>query len=488
MDFSKLLNAIRGNKAADASAAPKNRSEEETVIPVEVAPTVIAADHPPPTRPSGGVVQSLLGQFTGHRESPPPPPPPNPPAQEPANGYVDDVLASVLPPTPSATPAEYAAPVGPPPAPAPPPLEGDWFDVSLDASATATTADGAVLELPPEEPQGAVPPAADMRRETPQPAVPPPAAVFEVAGKVDLSWTPVEVAPDLPPSPPDAPGEAFLSPPPDPGPPPLTPPAAIPPATMFDPLADFAGAGVAPPPVAAPYAPETPYAPEAVVSGVYGETYAETPAETVVPADAAGHSVAAPFSDADWLLENLDEAIFLLDADGVIRRMNPMAEYLLGCPRTDAQGQTLLELSQRLGGDNAPLWEHLAVTPDAQQFSTSVTLPDGQTLAASFVVMELPPLDASRPGGRVIAVRDETRLRAELAQTTEEPAPVAASALNVTPEQLTAMRTSLQMVLGFAELLHRGEYGPMNPQQFEMFRNIEHHAKQLAEWLGLPQT
>jgi len=27
----------------------------------------------------------------------------------------------------------------------------------------------------------------------------------------------------------------------------------------------------------------------------------------------------------------------------------------------------------------------------------------------------------------------------------------------------------------------------MNPQQFEMFRNIEHHAKQLAEWLGLPQ-
>lgn len=482
MDFSKLLNAIRGNKAADASAAPRNRSEEETVIPVEVAPTVIAADHPPPPRPSGGVVQSLLGQFTGHRESSPPAPPPAP-VQEPANGSVDDVPASAAPPV------ETASPVGPLSAPTSPPLEGDWFDVSLDASTATAAADGAVLELSLEEPQSTVPPV-DAWRETP-PAVPPSVAAFEVAGKIDLSWTPVEGAPASLPSPPDVGDEAFLAAPPhDPSPPPLTsppdlsppvvtpPPPMPPPAMMFDPLADFAGAGREPvSPAAASYVPE------ASASGAYGEAYAET----TDSADATGRAVAPSFSDADWLLEHLDEAIFLVDANGVICRMNPMAEYLLGCSRTEAQGQTLLELSRRLGGDNAPLWEHLAVTPDAQQFSTSVTLPDGQTLAASFIVMELPPLDACWPGGRVIAVRDETRLRAELTQT-EEPAPVAASALNVTSEQLTAMRTSLQMVLGFAELLHRGEYGPMNPQQFEMFRNIEHHAKQLAEWLGLPQT
>jgi hypothetical protein len=85
-------------------------------------------------------------------------------------------------------------------------------------------------------------------------------------------------------------------------------------------------------------------------------------------------------------------------------------------------------------------------------------------MMASFVVLELPAQDPW-PGGRVLAIRDETRLRAEFAQMMEDlaPPPAPASALQVTPEQLTAMRTSLQMVLGFAELLHRGEYGQMNP-------------------------
>ncbi|QUV85242.1 hypothetical protein [Chloracidobacterium aggregatum] len=98
MDLSKLLNVIRGNKAADASAAPKDRPETEPVIPVEVSPTVAAADHPPPpVRTSGSVVQSLLGQFTGGHREPSPPTPPKTPPQGTANGY-DDVLASVLPP------------------------------------------------------------------------------------------------------------------------------------------------------------------------------------------------------------------------------------------------------------------------------------------------------------------------------------------------------------------------------------------------------
>lgn len=97
MDLSKLLNVIRGNKAADASAAPKDRPETEPVIPVEVSPTVAAADHPPPpVRTSGSVVQSLLGQFTGGHREPSPPTPPKTPPQGTANGY-DDVLASVLP-------------------------------------------------------------------------------------------------------------------------------------------------------------------------------------------------------------------------------------------------------------------------------------------------------------------------------------------------------------------------------------------------------
>ncbi|MCS7079522.1 MAG: PAS domain-containing protein [Chloracidobacterium sp.] len=485
MDFSKLLNAIRGSKAADASAAPKNRPADDKVIPVEVAPTVLAADHPPPTRPSGGVVQSILSPLTDRRE-PSPPPPSNPPVLQPAGRYADDVLASVLP-TPSSPPppVDPKPPTGPPPAePLPPSLEGDWFDVSLEpafnASSTVGEAEGAVLDLPLEEPpvSGAMPQAELLGDALlMEPTVAPPADPFEVSGQVDLSWSPVEATSTPTAFPYQAVGGDGL--------PVVTPnlnpasPSPVPPPGL-DPLADFAAVGHSSPPDFLP----TPDAP--VTETAVAPTYPvdETPHST----DASFAFVAAaPPSYADWLLDNLDEAIILLDADGVIHRMNPMAEYLLGCPRTLAHGQTLLDISRRLDGENALLWEHLAVTADAQQFSASVTLPDGQSMMASFVVMALPPQDAW-PGGRVIAVRDETRLRAEIAQTMEELAAASSSALMVTPEQLTAMRTSLQMVLGFAELLHRGEYGPMNPQQFEMFRNIEHHAKQLAEWIGLPQS
>ncbi len=507
MDFSKLLNAIRGNKAADASATPKDRPEDEAAIPVEIAPTVLAADHHPPARPSGGVMQSLLGQLTGNRELPPLS---KPPVTEPANSrYVDDVLASVLPPpssplSASSSPADPGAPPSTLPAAAiPPPLEGDWFDVSLDVSTPGERrdeSDSAVLELPPEDlpPVSAVPQMDEPLRDTvlTVPSVSPGVDPFEVPGHVDLSWTPMESAP-MPPAPvetellPQGDGKAALigggvselELPPAAVPPPVPPP-------LFNPLDDFtatAGGSYA--------APDDIAFGVQVAANAYTDAYTAAPGESTDLASKTGQeAVAQPPeataglpSTADWLLENLDEAILLVDAAGVIHRVNAMAEYLLGCERAVVQGQTLLDLSQQLGNANAPLWEHLAVTPDAQQFSTSIILPDGQPMMASFVVMELPPLDAW-PGGRIIAVRDETRLRAELSQTADESPAAPPSALTVTPEQLTAMRTSLQMVLGFAELLHRGEYGPMNPQQFEMFRNIEHHAKQLAEWIGLPQT
>ncbi len=515
MDFSKLLNAIRGNKAADASAAPKDRPDPEEVIPVEVAPTVAAADHPPPTRPTGGIVQSLLGQFSSHREATPPAPSPPAPVNGPANGY-DDVLASVIP---SPAPPPAAAPP-PPNLSASPPLDADWFDVPLGDEPPLATAgpDASVLELPPDAPPlTGVQPAFldDLPTEPPAPL---PVAPFEVSGKVDLSWTPVEIetpgATSLSPeaaalgSAPTTPDAALDSGPAGAAlPPPMTPPPVLDPPAAFD-QADRGGEALAtspplPSPLDPPYAAPSvsPYdAPyyggdyrrDAYASDAYaGETYppamADAPLSASESTEVAAAEATATARYADWLVESLDEALILVDAQGAVCHLNPMAEYLLGCPRSDALGRALLDLAQRLGGDNAPLWEHLAVTSEAQQFSAAVTLPDGQSLMASLAVLEVPPRD-DWMGGRVIAIRDETRLRAELAQVTEEaaPAPQSSSALDVTPEQLRAMHTSLQMVLGFAELLHRGEYGPMNPQQFEMFRNIEHHAKQLAGWIGLP--
>ncbi|QUW00512.1 PAS domain-containing protein [Chloracidobacterium sp. MS 40/45] len=514
MDFSKLLNAIRGNKATDASAAPKDRAETEHVIPVEVSPTVAAADHPPPpVRTSGGVVQSLLGQFTGGHREPPPPAPPKTPPQGTANGY-DDVLASVLPPGATASsPATAGTASKTPPMDTATPLDGDWFDVSLDEKAPTATAavDVPVLDLPPDVPAPNVAPA-NVLTDTllTAPPVAPAVDPFEVSGKVDLSWTPTET-PAAPSPVADFPSQddrMDAGMPPTPAPPMAAPLATTQPVEAFLAESPAESTYVPPPPMG--FAPaaggvsqgvsiEAPLAPV----NDWGFPPADTPAmpsTSAAPVSTAGLAAplaepaaasvpdARPASWSDWLVDNLDEALMVLDTQGILQHVNPMAEYLLGAPRQDLLGRSLLDVSQQLGGDNAPLWEHLTVTSEAQQFSTNVMLPDGQSMMASFVVLELPAHDPW-PGGRVIAIRDETRLRAEFAQLMEDlaPPPAPASALQVTPEQLTAMRTSLQMVLGFAELLHRGEYGQMNPQQFEMFRNIEHHAKQLAEWLGLPQ-
>jgi PAS domain S-box-containing protein len=515
MDLSKLLNVIRGNKAADASAAPKDRPETEPVIPVEVSPTVAAADHPPPpVRTSGSVVQSLLGQFTGGHREPSPPTPPKTPPQGTANGY-DDVLASVLPPGAAASsPATTDTARKTPPMDTAAPLDADWFDVSLDEKAPAVppAVDVPVLDLPPDVPAPNVAPANVLTDALlTAPPVAPAVAPFEVSGRVDLSWTPTE--PPAAPSPvadfPSQDDRMDAGMPPTPAPPMAAPLATTQPVEAFlaestaenayvpPPPMDFASAAGGFPqgaPMEAPLAPVNDWGFPPTDTLAMPPTSAATPVSTAglaAPmAEPAAASVpdARPASWSDWLIENLDEALMVLDAQGILQQVNPMAEYLLGAPRQDLLGRSLLDISQQLGGDNAPLWEHLAVTSEVQQFSTNVTLPDGQSMMASFVVLELPAQDPW-PGGRVLAIRDETRLRAEFAQMMEDlaPPPAPASALQVTPEQLTAMRTSLQMVLGFAELLHRGEYGQMNPQQFEMFRNIEHHAKQLAEWLGLPQ-
>ncbi|AEP11406.1 PAS domain-containing protein [Chloracidobacterium thermophilum] len=516
MDFSKLLNAIRGNKAADASAAPKDRPETEPVIPVEVSPTVVAADHPPPpVRTSGSVVQSLLGQFTGGHREPSPPTPPKTPPPGTANSYGDG-LTSTLPPGAAASSAAASSPATAdtgqktPPLDTTTPIDGDWFDVSLDEKAPAVppAVDVPVLDLPPDVPAPNVAPASvPTDALLTAPPVAPAVAPFEVSGRVDLSWTPAE-APAAPSvadfSSTDFPSQGDGM---DTGPPPASVASMTVPPAITQPVEAFLTEStyVPPPPMEFPSAAggfsqgvpmEAPLAPV----NNWGFPPADTPVmpstSVAAPVSAAGtvEPVAASVPDArpaswsDWLIENLDEALMVLDAQGILQQVNPMAEYLLGAPRQNLLGRSLLDISQQLGSDNAPLWEHLSVTTEAQQFSTNVMLPDGQSMMASFVVLELPAQDPW-PGGRVIAIRDETRLRAEFAQMMEDlsPPPAPVSALQVTPEQLTAMRTSLQMVLGFAELLHRGEYGPMNPQQFEMFRNIEHHAKQLAEWLGLPQ-
>jgi PAS domain-containing protein len=195
---------------------------------------------------------------------------------------------------------------------------------------------------------------------------------------------------------------------------------------------------------------------------------------------------------AEAIFNKLNEALILLDQDGIIHAVNPMAEYALNCLSPDAVGRRLYDVGRKYGTTNVELWEHLATSDEEQQFAAELHFADGHVMTTTIVVVEVPAQAPAWSGGRAIAIRDVSHVRAEITASFEESlrhheeaARATASALLVSEEELARMRNSLQMVLGFSELLHRGEYGAMNPQQFEMFRNIEHHAKEMAGLLGL---
>lgn len=196
---------------------------------------------------------------------------------------------------------------------------------------------------------------------------------------------------------------------------------------------------------------------------------------------------------AEAMFAKLNEALILLDNDGIIHAINPMGEYALNCLSADGVGRRLYDVGRKYGATNVELWEHLATSVEEQQFAAELHFADGHVMTTTIVVVEIPAQAPAWSGGRAVAIRDVSHVRAEITESFEESlrhheeaARATSSALLVTEEELNRMRASLQMVLGFSELLHRGEYGAMNPQQFEMFRNIEHHAKEMANLIGLP--
>lgn len=196
---------------------------------------------------------------------------------------------------------------------------------------------------------------------------------------------------------------------------------------------------------------------------------------------------------AEAMFNKLNEALILLDNDGIIHAINPMGEYALNCLSADGVGRRLYDVGRKYGTTNVELWEHLATSVEEQQFAAELHFADGHVMTTTIVVVEIPAQAPAWSGGRAVAIRDVSHVRAEITESFEESlrhheeaARATSSALLITEEELNRMRGSLQMVLGFSELLHRGEYGAMNPQQFEMFRNIEHHAKEMASLIGLP--
>jgi PAS domain-containing protein len=227
------------------------------------------------------------------------------------------------------------------------------------------------------------------------------------------------------------------------------------------------------------------------VARLHAARPAPVPAEPV----ASPPALDLPSPVAESVLGKLNEGVVVLDDAGVVRYVNPVAEFMLGCPSVHFLGADFYSVGRRYSPENAAIWDHLAASPQEQQFSIDFWLPDGNAVSTVFVALALPAPEPSGPtdwtGGRIIVIRDVTFIRAEAAKAAEDAAlarssPSGAGAPGLPPDGIANLRTSLQMVLGFSELLHRGEYGAMNPQQFEMFRNIEHHARRMADLLGMP--
>lgn len=244
--------------------------------------------------------------------------------------------------------------------------------------------------------------------------------------------------------------------------------------------------------------------------------------------EAASKHLPAPV--AEQALLQLDEAIMISDRRRQVRFGNPIAEFVTGCFNGELTRNTLKEISQGPGRANAALWQHLDQLTEDQQLDASLQTPDGSVMSVIISTFNLPTFEGKGAelfsGGRLLALRDVTRSRNEAAEAakteldaltreleslkenlfasnglyetardelefTRQELTAANEALwaaqasspKAPPEQVATLRSSLLMVLGFSELLHRGEYGPMNAQQFEMFRNIEHHAKHMSSIL-----
>ncbi|MBX7220081.1 MAG: hypothetical protein K1Y36_09050 [Blastocatellia bacterium] len=216
---------------------------------------------------------------------------------------------------------------------------------------------------------------------------------------------------------------------------------------------------------------------------------------------------------ARQVLWQLDEALIITNQYQQTRFGNPMAEFVTGCFNGELTHCTLGEIGRGPGYVNAGLWEQLEASQEDQVIETKIQTPDGSSIQARVSAIKLPAFETPETvefsGGRLISLRDVGQrdsaagqlaqqqlvaMAAELAVVRQEldaaradlfaaaSAPPA-TGYSVPPEQIASLRSSLLMVLGFAELLHRGEYGQMNPQQFEMFRNIEHHARAMSQIL-----
>lgn len=119
-------------------------------------------------------------------------------------------------------------------------------------------------------------------------------------------------------------------------------------------------------------------------------------------------------------VEDLPVGVLELDADSVIRYLNPVAARLLSGSHDSSLGMSLVDLVDE--ADQASLASHLAGVSRGRQRACELTLrgPDG---SSTRVRLQGQPAPADRPAGRCLCViEDVTAMRATMAAVIEREA------------------------------------------------------------------
>jgi PAS domain S-box-containing protein len=207
--------------------------------------------------------------------------------------------------------------------------------------------------------------------------------------------------------------------------------------------------------------------------------------ECVAELERTNHALRESEAHYRTLVENANDIIATISADGVITGVNRSAEFILGWPKDEVIGRDYREFVTP--ESSALIEERIRHFFLGTKFHTNIEIEvlrkeGGTTL---FECRTRPTKDPDgRPTGFQIVYRDITTRK----QREEElwQAKQAAEAANREKSEFLStmsheLRTPLQVMLGYADLLLSAAYGALDEQQQEVIRKINRSALSLLD-------
>jgi PAS domain S-box-containing protein len=166
------------------------------------------------------------------------------------------------------------------------------------------------------------------------------------------------------------------------------------------------------------------------------------------------------------VIESMNDGMFVIDAQDNLADLNPAAERLIGVPASQAIGQPIAVVFQAWP-DLVERYQHASEARDEISLGTGAERRYYELLLSSFKNRR------GRLSGRLLLVRNVTELIEARDQALEADRLKSELLARVSHE----LRTPLSAILGYAELLHDGSFGPLS----------EHQLRAVLEMMGSTQ-